>query len=78
MDHRQILNLVRSRWIALVAFALVGLIAGAVYALATPREFTAEAELFVSVAGIDNTSDLAQGGAFSQQQARNYSQIATK
>ena len=78
MDHRQVVNLVQSRWIALVAFALVGLIAGAVYTLATPQQFTAESELFVSVAGVDNTSDLAQGGAFSQQQARNYSQIATK
>lgn len=78
MDHRQFWNLVGSRWIALVAFALVGLIAGAGYSLVTPREFSAESELFVSVAGIDNTSDLAQGGAFSQQQARNYSQIATK
>ncbi|MBC7762069.1 MAG: polysaccharide biosynthesis tyrosine autokinase [Candidatus Saccharibacteria bacterium] len=78
MDHRQFWNLVGSRWILVVAFALVGLIAGAGYSLATPREFSAESELFVSVAGIDNTSDLAQGGAFSQQQARNYSQIATK
>ncbi|MET4705309.1 polysaccharide biosynthesis tyrosine autokinase [Frigoribacterium sp. UYMn621] len=78
MDHRQFWNLVRSRWIVLIAFALVGLIGGSVYVLATPREYTAESELFVSAAGIDNTSDLAQGGAFSQQQARNYSAIATK
>ena len=78
MDHRQFWNLVGSRWIVLVAFALVGLVAGAGYSLATPKVFSAESELFVSVAGIDNTSDLAQGGAFSQQQARNYSQIATK
>lgn len=78
MDHRQFWNLVRSRWIVLIAFALVGLIAASIYVLVTPREYTAESELFVSTAGIDNTSDLAQGGAFSQQQARNYSAIATK
>ena len=78
MDHRQFWNLVRSRWIVLIAFALIGLIAGSAYVLATPREYTAESELFVSAAGVDNTSDLAQGATFSQQQARNYSAIATK
>lgn len=78
MDHRQFWILVRSRWIVLTAFALVGLIAGSAFVLLTPREYQAESELFVSAAGIANTSDLAQGGAFSQQQARNYSAIATK
>lgn len=78
MDHRQFWNLVRSRWIVIIAFALIGLIGGAAYALIAPRQYEAEAELFVSASGIDNTSDLAQGGTFSQQQARNYSAIATK
>ena len=78
VDHRQFWNLVRSRWIVLTVFALIGLIAGSAYVIVTPREYTSEAELFVAAAGVDNTADLAQGGNFSQQQARNYSAIATK
>jgi capsular exopolysaccharide synthesis family protein len=78
VDHRQFWNLVRSRWLVLTVFALVGLIVGSSYVIFTEPKYTADAELFVSAAGVDNTSDLAQGGTFSQQQARNYSVIATK
>ena len=44
MDHRQFWNLVGSRWIALVAFALIGLIAGEVNLLtdALPTEMEAK------------------------------------
>ncbi|GAA3886975.1 polysaccharide biosynthesis tyrosine autokinase [Leifsonia kafniensis] len=78
MDQRGFWNLVRSRWIVIVTFALLGVIAASAYVLTTKPEFTAQTELFVATVGSDNTSELAQGSNYSQQQARNYSVVATR
>ena len=78
VDHRGVWNLLRSRWVALITFTILGVIAASVYVLTTEPEYSAESELFVSAIGSDNTSDLAQGSNYSQQQARNYSIMATR
>jgi capsular exopolysaccharide synthesis family protein len=78
VDQRGFWNLVRSRWVALLTFTLLGVIVASGYVLTTKPEYSAEAELFVSAIGSDNTSDLAQGSNYSQQQARNYSVVATR
>ncbi|TFB63530.1 polysaccharide biosynthesis tyrosine autokinase [Cryobacterium sp. TMT1-62] len=78
VDQRGFWNLLRSRWVALVTFTILGVIAASVYVLTTEPEYSAEAELFVSAIGSDSTSDLAQGSNYSQQQARNYSIMATR
>ncbi len=75
MDNRQFWSLVRSRWLVIVAFILVGLVVASAYVIAATPSFVSSAELFVAASGGDNTIDLAQGGNFSQQQARNYSAI---
>lgn len=70
--------LLRRRWMVVVSVALLGAIAGSAYALTATPEYTAESELFVAAVGADNTSDLAQGSNYSQQQAKNYSVVATR
>jgi capsular exopolysaccharide synthesis family protein len=50
----------------------------AIYVLSTVPKYTAETELFVAVDGGDSAAELAQGSSFSQQQARNYSAVATR
>lgn len=78
MDHRGFWTLIRSRWLVLVVFTLFGTVAGFSYVTVTEREYTAQAELFVATVGSDNSSDLAQGSTYSQQQARLYSVLATR
>lgn len=78
MDHRGFFDLIRSKWLVLVSFALLGTIAATAYAALDENEYSAQAELFVATVGSDNASDLAQGSNYSQQQARIYSVVATR
>lgn len=77
MNFSETFALLRSRWVTVVVFVLVGVIVSSVYVLVSPREYSASTRLLVSASTGSNGSDLAQGGTFSQQQARNYSSIAT-
>ncbi|WP_111721300.1 polysaccharide biosynthesis tyrosine autokinase [Homoserinimonas sp. OAct 916] len=78
MEQRQFWALLHRRWMTVVAFGLLGVLIGSAYVLTATPEYTADAELFVSAVGADNTSDLVQGSNFSQQQARNYAVVATR
>ncbi|HWU46761.1 MAG TPA: polysaccharide biosynthesis tyrosine autokinase [Humibacter sp.] len=78
MDQRAFWLLMRRRWMAIVAFGLLGAIIGSIYALTATPQYVAESELFVAAVGADNTADLAQGSSYSQQQARNYAVVATR
>ena len=78
MDYRGFWNLVRARWLVLITFALLGTIGAAGFTLTRQVDYSARAELFVASVGSDNSSDLAQGGNYSQQQARIYSVVATR
>lgn len=78
MSHGGFWVLVRKRWFVVAASFLLGIVLGATYVVVTPPEYSAETELFVATVGGDNTSDLAQGSNFAQQQARNYSVVAQR
>lgn len=78
VDQRGFWGVVRAHWVAIVAFGLLGIMGGAAFALVSTPEYSAETELFVTAEAGDSTSDLAQGSNFSQQQARNYSVVATR
>jgi len=78
MDQRAVWVLLRSRWPLILAIALLGPLAGAAYSLLTTPSYTATSELFVATVDSDNSSDLAQGSDYSQQQARNYSVVASR
>ncbi|MFT2818177.1 polysaccharide biosynthesis tyrosine autokinase [Leifsonia sp. A12D58] len=78
MDQRGFWNLVRLRWVVIATFTLLGVIGASAFVLITQPEYSARTELFVAAVGSDNTSELAQGSNYSQQQARNYSVVATR
>ena len=78
MSHGGFWILVRKRWLVVAALGLLGIVLGSTYVILAPAEYTAKTELFVATVGGDNTSDLAQGSNFAQQQARNYSVVAQR
>lgn len=78
MESRSLLRLIRYHWVAVVICAQLGIIAGAALAVVAPREYTASADVFVQVTGGSSTSDIASTTNFSQQQARNFSAVATR
>lgn len=77
MDDRGFLALLRRRWLVVVVFGLLGLLAALGYLLAVPPVYTARADLFVATVGASSSSDLAQGSDYSQEAARNYAALAT-
>lgn len=77
MELSDYLRLVRRSWRLIAAAVVVALLAGAGLTVLTPREYRAEAELFVSTGGGDSVSDLVQGGSFTQRQVATYADIVT-
>lgn len=71
-------RLIKGHWAAVLAFVLVGIIGGAGYVLLSTPHYTAQAELFLAVENGSSTQDLNQGSTYAQQQARNYSALATR
>lgn len=78
MESTRILRIVRYHWLTVLALMAIGATAGLAYAWSLPREYTAQADVFVAVTGSSTTGELAQGSNFSQQQARNLSTVATR
>lgn len=78
MDSKSLLRLVRYHWAVVLVCAILGVFAGQVVAAVTPREYTASADVFVTVTGGSTTGEVAQSGNFAQQQARNFGAVATR
>ncbi|MDR7187030.1 capsular exopolysaccharide synthesis family protein [Microbacterium trichothecenolyticum] len=78
METRSLLRLIRHHWAVVVACLMLGALGGWALVVTTPREYTASADVFVTVTGGASTSELAQSSNFSQLQARNFSAIATR
>ncbi|MFK4806919.1 polysaccharide biosynthesis tyrosine autokinase [Microbacterium sp. ZW CA_36] len=78
METRSLLRLIRHHWAVVVSCILLGVLAGWTLVVSTPREYTASADVFVTVTGGASTGELAQSSNFSQLQARNFSAIATR
>lgn len=78
MDTGSVLRLIRHHWATIVCCVLLGLIGGWALVVTTPREYTASADVFVTVTGGASTGELAESSNFSQLQARNFSAVATR
>lgn len=78
MDSKSLLRLVRYHWAVVLVCAVLGVFAGQAIAAMTPREYTASADVFVTVTGGSTTGEVAQSGNFAQQQARNFGAVATR
>lgn len=78
MESKSLLRLVRYYWLVIVLCAVVGLVGGRALATTAAPEYTADAEVFVTVTGGTTTGEVAQSTNYSQQQARNFSAVATR
>lgn len=78
MESNNLARLVRYHWVAILICAQLGILLAAAFAIVTPREYTANADVFVQVSGGSSTSDVAAATNYSQQQARNFSAVATR
>lgn len=75
MDYAETWQLLKLHWKTLVVVGLLGSILGSTLAFLAPREFVASAQVFVATSAGSDAAELAQGGNYSQQQAKNYSNI---
>lgn len=66
------MRVMRRNWLVVVAFTLIGLIAGGAVALLTKPTYTAETELFVAIQNSGSVQELQQGNSFSQARVQSY------
>ncbi|WP_460980101.1 YveK family protein, partial [Pseudactinotalea suaedae] len=78
MDSKSVLRLVRYHWLVIVVCAVLGTVIGGALSVVAEREYTARSEVFVTVTGGTTTGEVAQSTNYSQQQARNFSAVATR
>ena len=64
MELKSYLRVLRQNVALLIAAALVGALGGLGAGLLTPRAYTAQTQLFVSIPNTGNATDLQQGSAF--------------
>lgn len=75
MELRDYLNILRRRWILVLATTTICVLAAiGLTAAATPM-YASDARLFVSTSQSSSTSDLAQGGQFSVQRVQSYADL---
>lgn len=75
MDLASYLRVVRKRWRIIVASALVMLCAAALLTLLTPKKYESTVQFFVSTADSSTNAQLAQGGTFTQQRVKSYTEL---
>lgn len=78
MDVHDLLRIVRFNWALLMIAFLLGATGGLALAAIRTPEYVATSQVFVGVTDGGSTGELAQGMNYSQQQARNFSALATK
>jgi capsular exopolysaccharide synthesis family protein len=78
MGSQEVVRMLRSRWLLIVLVGLLGTVMGLAVATVRPLEYTAQADVFVTVTSGQSTGDLAQGGTFSQDQARNFAAVVPR
>lgn len=77
MGFPQYLAVIRKRWLSIVLIAAVASGASAVATLVATPQYTAEAQVYVSVNTSGTTSDLLQGSSFTQRQVKSYTDLAS-
>lgn len=77
MDLRDYLRVVRRNWILIAATAMAGLLLGGVATTLTKPTYTAETQLFVSIASSGSVQELQQGNTFTQARVQSYVKTVT-
>jgi succinoglycan biosynthesis transport protein ExoP len=75
MELADYLRVLRKRWIALVAFVLLGTAAAALVTIVTTPKYEASTLVFVYVQSTGTVNELAQGGSFAQSQVKSYAEL---
>ncbi|KQQ49721.1 polysaccharide biosynthesis tyrosine autokinase [Plantibacter sp. Leaf314] len=72
MELSDYLRILRKYWVLILALALTGLAASALYSLSRTPEYSSSAKVFVSTQATDSLSELSQGNTYSQQRVKTY------
>lgn len=72
LDLREYVRVLRRNWILITAMALAGLLLGGLATAFTKPTYTAETQLFVSIASSGSVQELQQGNTFSQARVQSY------
>jgi polysaccharide biosynthesis transport protein len=67
VEPREFLDILRRRWLSIVAITLLTLASVAAMTLMMPKSYTASTRVFFAVSG-DSVSALAQGSSFVEKQ----------
>src|SRR5215217_3347368 len=71
------LDILRRRWLGVLIIALTTLAIAAAVTLVLPKKYMATTRLFITVAGSQSATDLAQGSNFAEKQMSSYAEVAT-
>lgn len=77
MELSDYIAILRKRWISIVAITLAGLVAAGAITFASTPIYQASAQVYVSVRGTSNSSELFQGSNFIVRQVKSYSSLVS-
>jgi uncharacterized protein involved in exopolysaccharide biosynthesis len=77
MDLREYLRIAARHWWLILLGGVLGLATGFGIVIASPKEYTAGAQIFVATAAATDSSQLAAGNTFTEARVQSYVSIAT-
>ena len=77
MELQSYLRALRKRWRIIAACVLVALSLAALTTLLTPKTYSSSVRFFVSTADASDSAQLAQGGTFTQDRVKSYTELMT-
>ncbi|WP_315095905.1 polysaccharide biosynthesis tyrosine autokinase [uncultured Cellulomonas sp.] len=76
MELRQLIALMRRHWPSVVILTVLGALAGLGLSLATPKEYSAQNQVLITVQVGDSIGDLNQGTSYAERVVATYSKVA--
>ncbi|KQT02332.1 polysaccharide biosynthesis tyrosine autokinase [Cellulomonas sp. Leaf395] len=76
MELRQLIALMRRHWLSVVIMTILGAAAGLGLSLATPKEYSAQNQVLITVQSGDSIGDLNQGTSYAERVVATYSKVA--
>ncbi|NNM45766.1 polysaccharide biosynthesis tyrosine autokinase [Knoellia koreensis] len=77
MELHDYLRIARKRWRTILVSTLALVAVAALFTLWSPKVYQARTQLFVSTSGGSDTTQLLQGGTFTQQRVKSYADLVT-
>jgi receptor protein-tyrosine kinase len=77
VDFKELLRTAQRRWLTIVVFFLLSLVAAGALTYTQVPKYESEARIFISVDTSGSITDAAQAGFFATQRVQSYSQLAT-